>query len=304
MIYRSYQHIERIDRAEVDGILNGTVHLQPKIDGTNSVVWLEDGKVHAGSRNRELSAAKNADNAGFYQMIEKDERVLRYLQAHPTHYLYGEFLVRHTIGYYDADAWRKFYIFDVFDAEVERYLSYDVYAPLIKEYDLDYIPEVATLVNPTLEDIKNWVRDDSNRAKLKFLISEEGKEPEGVVIKNYDFVNRYGRTVWGKIVFEEFFAKKTEVRVKNHEVKETDLETWAANAYITEAVIKKELAKLKLENPGVEDDLKLLGKLLGKVWETFLEEDLVDFIRKKNVKKLDLVALKKASDAQVKSYIL
>ena len=44
MFYRSYQHIERIDRKEVEGILNGTVHLQPKIDGTNAVVWLQDGK--------------------------------------------------------------------------------------------------------------------------------------------------------------------------------------------------------------------------------------------------------------------
>ena len=109
MEYKSYQHIEKLGREECEGILNGTVTIQPKIDGTNSVVWLgDDGNLHAGSRKRELTLDK--DNAGFLAMIIKDEKVREYLIKHPNHYVFGEYLVPHTIRTYDTDAWKKFYI--------------------------------------------------------------------------------------------------------------------------------------------------------------------------------------------------
>ena len=64
MEYRSYQHIEKLGNSEVNGILNGLCSIQPKIDGTHAVVWLvEDGKVHAGSRRRDLTLDR--DNEGF-----------------------------------------------------------------------------------------------------------------------------------------------------------------------------------------------------------------------------------------------
>ena len=40
MQYKSYQHIEKLGRDEVEGILNGKCYIQPKIDGTNSVLYL------------------------------------------------------------------------------------------------------------------------------------------------------------------------------------------------------------------------------------------------------------------------
>ena len=38
MQYKSYQHIEKLGRDEVEGILKGKCYIQPKIDGTNSVL--------------------------------------------------------------------------------------------------------------------------------------------------------------------------------------------------------------------------------------------------------------------------
>ena len=55
MQYRKYTHIERLGRDEVDGILNGTVYISPKIDGTNSVLYLDDqGNLAAGSRKTSI----------------------------------------------------------------------------------------------------------------------------------------------------------------------------------------------------------------------------------------------------------
>ena len=95
MEFRKYQHIERFGTTEVEGIEIGTCYVFPKIDGTNSSVWLNDGVVCAGSRNRQLTLEK--DNAGFYAAISKDERIKAYLEKHPTHRLFGEWLVPHSL---------------------------------------------------------------------------------------------------------------------------------------------------------------------------------------------------------------
>ena len=112
MEFKKYQHIERFGTDEVDGIEFGECLIFPKIDGTNSSVWLDaDGNLKAGSRKRELSLKQ--DNAGFYTYILEHENVKKYLMKHPTHRLYGEFLVPHSLKTYRDDAWRKFYIFDI-----------------------------------------------------------------------------------------------------------------------------------------------------------------------------------------------
>ena len=81
MEFQKYQHIERFGTDEVDGIELGECYVFPKIDGTNSSVWLEDGQIKAGSRNRELTLEN--DNAGFYNSVINDERIKGFLAEYP-----------------------------------------------------------------------------------------------------------------------------------------------------------------------------------------------------------------------------
>src|SRR6056297_3562076 len=129
MKFRKYQHIERLGTGSVEGILDGQCTIFYKIDGTNSSCWLdENGNLKAGSRKRELTLKK--DNQGFYAHALSNKNIFEYLQAHPTHRLYGEWLVKHTLKTYEEGAWHKFYIFDVVkdldDGNIE-YLPYDLY---------------------------------------------------------------------------------------------------------------------------------------------------------------------------------
>lgn len=104
MEFRKYQHIERYGTEEVQGIENGTCYVFPKIDGTNASVWMNnEGKICAGSRNRQLSIDK--DNAGFLKSIIEDDNIKRYLMTNPTHRLYGEWLVPHSLKTYRDDVW-------------------------------------------------------------------------------------------------------------------------------------------------------------------------------------------------------
>ena len=134
MEFKKYQHLERFGNDEVEGIELGKLYIFPKLDGTNAQVWLDDeGNIKAGSRNRELTLEK--DNAGFYKFVLENENIKKYLEKHPTHRLYGEFLVPHSLKTYREDAWRRFYIFDVCldkeDGSVE-YIPYDIYKPLVE----------------------------------------------------------------------------------------------------------------------------------------------------------------------------
>lgn len=292
MEYKSYQHIEKLGREECDGVLNGTVTIQPKIDGTNSVVFLgEDGKVHAGSRKRELT--EEQDNAGFLKTIEKDVNIRNYLLKHPTHLLYGEWLVPHSIKTYDDDAWRKFYIFDVVDGE--NYLSYDEYVPLLEEFNLTYIPEIGRLENPTIEEVASYID------KTHYLMPE-GQKPEGVIAKNYNYKNKWGRVVWGKIISEEFFNRKQNLREKNHIAKTSDFENRIAYEYITDSVIKKEYAKILNDYPEAKRG-ELIGRVLNAVYNSFIEEDLVTVVKKNKNCSISFSLLKKASGNRVKEVL-
>ena len=256
----------------------------------------DDGNLHAGSRKRELTL--DNDNAGFMAMIIKDEKIREYLTKHPNHYVFGEYLVPHTIRTYDSDAWKKFYIFDVFelDDNYGRYLSYDEYVPLLEEYGLTYIPEIARLENPSIDEVAACIN------KTHYLMPE-GKTPEGVIAKNYNYKNKWGHVVWGKIVSEEFFNRKTKLRTKNHENKnEEGFEKKIANEYITEMLIRKEYAKVLNDYPNARRN-ELIGRTLSSVYESFIEEDLLTVVRKNRKCTINFIRMKIESDNRVKEVL-
>src|SRR5574344_2705502 len=209
MEFRKYQHIERFGTDEVENINIGKCYIFPKIDGTNSSCWLNaDGELRCGSRNRELTIEK--DNAGFYAAMIKNENIINYLKAHPTHRIFGEWLVPHTLKTYRADAWRKFYVFDVAidNDELERgleYIPYDVYAPMLEEFGIEYIAPLRIVKNGDYEYFVHCLEVND------YLIEDGKGVGEGIVIKNYNFYNRYGRQTWAKIVRAEFKEKNRRV---------------------------------------------------------------------------------------------
>jgi len=110
MEFKEYQHIERLGSTEVLNIELGECYVFPKIDGTNASVWLSDGNIQAGSRTRHLTLEK--DNAGFLEYAMQNKNLISYLLANPTHRLFGEWLVPHSLKTYRTETWRKFYVME------------------------------------------------------------------------------------------------------------------------------------------------------------------------------------------------
>lgn len=288
MGFIKYQHIERLGTSEVDGIEIGTCHVFPKIDGTNASVWFEGGEVHAGSRNRELSA--KSDNAGFHAWAIKDHRVLAVMTAHPELRLFGEWLVPHSLKTYREDAWRRFYVFDVM-APDGTYLPYEDYSPLLAEYGLDYIPPICTISNGEYDQFVNQL------AQNVFMVQDGKGAGEGIVIKRYDFRNKFGRQIWAKIVTSEFKEKHAkEMGAPAHSSRNL-VEQAIAESFVTTALVEKEYAKIVTESGWSS---KMIPRLLNVVFYCLIKEDSWEFVKAHNFPSIDYRRLKHFTFARVK----
>lgn len=298
MNYKSYQHIEKLGTIETDGILNGEVHLSYKIDGSNGCIFLkDDDTLGFGSRNRELSLLN--DNMGFMANFvlntELYSKFLNILKEHKNYIIYGEWLVLVTIKRYKEDAWRKFYVFDILDTENGRYLPFDEYKKILDKYSLLYIPEIAVLNNPSVEDIKEYLDKTGD-----FLITDG--LGEGIVIKNYDYKNKYGRMTWAKILTEDFREVKKETRNNNHIAKEEgNIEHDIINLFLTPEHVLKEKHKLEEKYGGWST--KNIFELLNRVFDEFLNDDLQLIIKKYKNPVIDFKKMKRCSDEFVKEVI-
>lgn len=280
MEFKKYQHLERFGTTEVKQIELGTCHVFPKLDGTNASVWLdENGEIQAGSRKRHLSL--DHDNAGFYAWVKQQSNILEYLKENPTHRLYGEWLVPHALKTYREEAWRKFYVFDVSvdkeESEIlhegddkNKYLHYDEYSTKLEEKGIDYIVPICTIKNASYEQLVNQLM------KNVFLIEDGKGVGEGIVIKNYDFKNKYNRQTWAKIVTSEF-KEKHEVHGDTEIKGKKMVEEQIADEFVTKALCEKVYAKI--ENEGGFTG-KRIPQLLNVVYYDVVKEDAWNFVKK------------------------
>ena len=294
MEFKKYQHIEKLGSSETNGILKGTVHLSFKIDGTNGCIYLRDGELKFGSRNRELSL--DFDNCNFMNETIRNEEycnaLKHYLIKHPEHIIYGEWLVPVNIKRYKKDAWKKFYIFDIYDSDTSSYIDIELYKDELVELGLSYVPDIAVLENPTEEQIAEYL------PKTGDYLLDNG-QGEGIVIKNYKYRNIYGRQTWAKILSEDFVEKKIKIRSYNAQVKKENLiEYHIISKYLTPEHIQKEKSKL-IENKGDWKD-SYLFELLNRCFLEFFKDNWEIIFKKFHLPTINFNILKKLSDQKIK----
>lgn len=204
------------------------------------------------------------DNAGCWKFVQSQECFRAYLEKHPAHILYGEFLIHVHLKTYEPSAWNKVYIFDVYDTEKEAYLPYEEYVKELETCKIPYIPPVSIVDNPTQAAL------DEALEHCDFL--NQGKPGEGIVIHNAGFKNKYGHTVFAKLVRKEYKQKKHLPDINKLTVEESIVEK-----FCTEEFIEKEYGKLVNDLGGWSS--KYIGRLLGTVYHTFITEEAWNFIK-------------------------
>lgn len=290
MSFKEYTHVERLGTSEVSDILDGRCYVFPKIDGTNASLWAVDGVINAGSRTRHLSL--ESDNAGFYAEHVNSIPYQMFFSAHPDKRLYGEWLVPHSLKTYNEKAWRKFYVFDVMHGD--KYLSYDEYQPLMEQFGIEYIPPIFVVERPTEERLYGALEQNN------YLIRDGEGAGEGVVVKNYSYVNRFGRIAFAKIVTAEFKAKHTKA-LGVREVKEKiRVEDSIAAEFVTKSLVDKVYAKIEVEKGGFTS--RDIPRLLNTVYYDIVREDIWEIVKKYKSPTIDFSYLLKAVIAHTKIY--
>ena len=154
---------------------------------------------------------------------------------------------------------------------IETYLEYNVYQSLLEEFNIDYIPAIKIIRNPSYEQLIACL--DINN----YLIKDGEGKGEGIVIKNYDFRNKYGRTTWAKIITSEF--KEKHVRTMGApQAKGPDLvEERIVEKFCTKALVEKVHAKIVTENGGWSS--KYIPRLLNVVYYDIINEEAWNIVK-------------------------
>lgn len=275
-----YQHVSHLTNDETEGLLNGDVIVQTKIDGANLTVAYDSSKGHIiASRNNAKSVGGEPKN-GFRGAVEYCLGHSGLMTLSKQYILRGEWLVRHSMNY-PKEYMQHFYVFDVQRYEDHSYLHPDEYIPLLIQYGIQHIPILARLSNPTMDEL----------VKLAEGPDEFGAEQkEGIVIKRYEFSNKYGRTQWGKIVNANFLIKS---KLAFRPQKADAIEMHFASETITEHLVLKVISKIKAESPNNDITIRKMPQILGLVWYDVFTEELWDFVKKNKVKEFNFFIAKK-----------
>lgn len=288
-----YMHVERLGNDEVDGILFGTVYIQPKLDGANGQIYYdgESGRIQCASRRQELDETRT--NQGFWDYVDENAEVFQnYFNRHPFHVLYGEWLVSHTLKTYRADAWRRFYVFDIFDNASGMFIPYDKYVLDLTELHISHIPVIAKLYNPEERNVEKFL--DTN----KFLIEDGKGVGEGIVIKNYNFINKYGRPIWAKLVRNEF-KEEHNLTMGYPEVDYVPLEIKITNEFVTEGRLSKIREKIMTEKETGWQS-KYIPEYLGRVWFELIQDELWNILKKYKNPRIDFRNLSRCVILKIK----
>lgn len=286
---KMYCKIKRPDNAKKNINKGEKVIIQEKIDGSNTAILNDNGKIRYFSRSQEL---KREDGlGGFIKYIKaKEDKILQYL---PNGYvLYGEWLGQGKINYNSLAKQGKiesYYAFDLVkeiidkpteDEEFTRaFASIDEMKDIANRIGLKTVPELNVIDFDNYDDLKVKYVDNQKSAL-------EGADSirEGIVIKTIDGAKRI------KIVADTFQEVKT---IKNSQTKSPYA---FLDKYITPMRICKFLTTIGIESPAKEDYTKIF-KQLDVIAKDILEEEREQIL--KDVERI----IKQQAIPNIKNYV-
>ena len=122
---------------------------------------------------------------------------------------------------------------------------------------------------------------------------------EGVVVKRYGFVNKFGRTNWAKVLNRSFCVFKVVSRGNRSEEKRdgTSTEHEMALRYVTQDLVDKEYARIM---ESAETRKVVPGQLLGTVWHCVVTECMWDAVKRYKSPTVDFKQLRRECELRTK----
>lgn len=275
MPHKNYWKIYHIDKEECEWILQGTCYIQEKIDWANLSVWKEWNEMYVGSRTQTVGTDKIKNwFRGAVEYINNHEWIKELFDFLENEYetsdirLYWEWLVPHTITNYNKEAYNHFYLFDI-EVNWERIEFESIEWYNIKTPHLFWVLE-----NPTKSDLDKFI--------WKSMIWPVW---EWIVIKNYNFINKFWNRNYAKMVSQQFKEDNWVIFWNNTK---TDNEMDITAKYCDWERIRKIMNKIE-QNDWVTIEKKYIAQIIWMVWYDIITEEanniskywVVDFNRLK-----------------------
>ena len=283
MKFIKYPKIKHLGTDELSDIFDGTVVVQSKVDGANFHFWLDDGKLVFGSRNKSMEG--KTDPKGWLGMVPVLEAFGKYPDKfNPYYQYYGESMQRHTIIY---ESITDFVGYDILNVETGLFLNWKDAKNEFESIGLQFInvhferhgSEI------TIEELEKCIEKSPYRKN----------GDEGIVVKNYDKLNKHGDVLFGKIVTDNFKEMNRKVfKGTNQTHKTFDSNVLLADTYCTEARIEKMVYSLVDE--GHKLDMSMMSILFNAVTkDIFIENisEIYDLFDKVNLNNLRGLIAKK-----------
>lgn len=286
---KMYCKIKRPDNAKYQIEKGEKVVIQEKLDGSNTAIYNNNGKLRLYSRLNELKGEDGL--GGFVKYIkEKESEILKYL---PNGYvLYGEWLNQGKINYNSLAKQGKiepYYAFDLVKQIINRptededftriFASIEEMKKISNKIGLKTVPELGIEKLTSYQKLKARYVDNQNSA-----LECTNCIREGIVIKTLDGEKRI------KIVGDKFQEVKS---IKNTETKSPYA---FLDKYITPMRICKFLTTIGIENP-TKENYREIFKKLDIIANDILEEE------KEQILKDTARIIKKQAIPNIKKYL-
>ena len=264
-----YQHVERMGHDEVCGLLVGDVYTQVKVDGANlTVAYDTEAGLIIASRNNVISVG-GEPSTGFGGAIEFCLAHKGIMELAENYILRGEWTSRHSISY-SKEYTNRFLVFDLQRYADMSYLHPNDYQAMLDDLGIEYIPTLSMHTNPDLGELVGLVDGPDQYG---------ADQKEGIVIKNTDFKNGYGRTIWGKLVSADFKGMN---KIAFGACKADPAEVRFASHVVSDESVLKVIHKVSDEHG--KSDIRQMPEVLGRFWYDCFQEELWGFVKEKKVK--------------------
>lgn len=262
-------------RSTVDVLKVGDyITITEKLDGANASFTLVEDSIIAFSRNNPLSDENTLRGfLGYTQTLNPKD-------LNPNYIYFGEWLVKHKIDY--GENANKFYLFDLWDKTKHAYLPLSIVRSEAERLNLTLVPVFYEGEYVSYEHL------DSFRGQTVLGVNEG----EGIVVKNVDYLDKFGRQLYVKMVTDKFSEIQHQKAPKNPNINNS-VEGNAVAQVLTKARVEKLIYKLidqgiLEENFGIEDMKTILINLKNSVYEDIMKEesDLIKDFEQKTVQHL------------------
>lgn len=262
-----YHSIVRLGHKSTVDVLNigDYIVIQEKIDGANASFRKDGDVVRAYSRNKEL----NEENTlgGFYQWVQENVKAE---DLHEDAIYFGEWLNPHKVKYPDYE--KQFFLYDIYDTETERYIGFRLVELQAEKLGLNLVPVFYDGEYQSFEHLESFV----GKTALGGMLGDK-QTGEGIVVKNVNYEDRFGRQLFVKLVVDDFREVQKQKKYKNPNEALTP-EAILAHEVITQPRIEKLIYKFKDEgliSANIEKkDIGFIFKNVNTyVWEDVLKEE-------------------------------